>query len=362
MDWVPYINDAIQYIENNLLNLKDSAEVARHLYMSENYLQKGFQILTGYSISEYIRNRRLYEAALELISGKSNVTDVALKYGYETSDSFSKAFTRFHGCNPSILKKGTAQGYKKFLPLTIDLVVKGGKNDAVKIVKKNKFIVIGFQREISRETAIEEIQDFWKEFYQKAYSVEEDIENNKNMSEKEIWNKCRCTVKENDIGEYGIIFKKTNKSFTYMIAGKYVGGDIPEGVHVKEITESSWAVFDNIGPVTEGMFNIEYKFDLRLITDTTDFYPEEDLCIEWYESTEKDKSQDGYRSALWIPVKSKADKRKDNKKKRLLTCVIGIFCILIIILLIMFLSGSFNSIKEKGETREPIYEMPDTNP
>ena len=67
MEWLPYVHDALSYIEDNLLTVENPKEVADHLNMSEPYLQKGFQILTGYSIGEYIRNRRLYEAAVEIM-------------------------------------------------------------------------------------------------------------------------------------------------------------------------------------------------------------------------------------------------------------------------------------------------------
>ena len=66
-------------------------------------LQQGFKIMTGYSLGEYIRFRRLYLAALDIMAGQNRVIDLALKYGYETPESFSKAFRRFHGVSPSQL-------------------------------------------------------------------------------------------------------------------------------------------------------------------------------------------------------------------------------------------------------------------
>ena len=56
-------------------------------------------------MAEYIRNRRLYMAALELKDSDKKVIDVALEYGYETPESFTKAFTRFHGASPSEIKQ-----------------------------------------------------------------------------------------------------------------------------------------------------------------------------------------------------------------------------------------------------------------
>ena len=80
-------------------------DVADQVYMSLLHFQKGFQVLTGYSVAEYIRNRKLYLAALDLKTD-TKVIDVAFDYGYETPESFTKAFTRFHGASPSEVKQG----------------------------------------------------------------------------------------------------------------------------------------------------------------------------------------------------------------------------------------------------------------
>jgi AraC-like DNA-binding protein len=53
------------------------------------------------TVGEYIRNRRLTKAALELLQPESRILDVAMRYQYDTQESFSKAFTRFHGISPS---------------------------------------------------------------------------------------------------------------------------------------------------------------------------------------------------------------------------------------------------------------------
>lgn len=84
MEWIICIKSTINYIENHLLDIQDPKEVADYVHISPMYLQRGFQIMTGYSISEYIRNRRLYHSALELAESKEKIIDIAYKYGYET--------------------------------------------------------------------------------------------------------------------------------------------------------------------------------------------------------------------------------------------------------------------------------------
>ena len=107
--------------------------------MSQVHFQKGFQIMTGYSVAEYIRNRKLYLAALELKENAVKVIDVAYEYGYETPESFTKAFTRFHGVSPKEMKQG---GFvRTFLPLAIKIDISGGdkRND---ICRPSSFLKI----------------------------------------------------------------------------------------------------------------------------------------------------------------------------------------------------------------------------
>jgi len=100
MDWITGIQNAINYIEDHILEEIDYEEVAKQSYSSSYHFQRVFGILCGYTVGEYIRNRRLALAGMELQTEKAKVIDVALKYGYESPDSFAKAFQRFHGITP----------------------------------------------------------------------------------------------------------------------------------------------------------------------------------------------------------------------------------------------------------------------
>ncbi|MBO5411225.1 MAG: helix-turn-helix transcriptional regulator, partial [Clostridia bacterium] len=101
MDWIVGIQRAINYIEDNLTETIDYEEVAKQCYSSSYHFQRVFSILCGYTVGEYIRNRRLTLAGKELATTNAKVIDVALKYGYESPDSFAKAFQKFHGILPS---------------------------------------------------------------------------------------------------------------------------------------------------------------------------------------------------------------------------------------------------------------------
>lgn len=108
MDWVIGIQKAINYIEEHLTEEIDYEEVAAQSFSSGFHFQRVFSILCGFTLGEYIRNRRLSQAGAELTGQDVKVIDVALKYGYESPDSFAKAFQKFMGLHPQKQKEMAA--------------------------------------------------------------------------------------------------------------------------------------------------------------------------------------------------------------------------------------------------------------
>lgn len=125
MDWMQSIQKAINFIENNLLGDLDIESITSSVYSSSSNFQRIFNIITGITIGDYIRFRRLSQAGRELIETKDKIADIAIKYRYETPESFSKAFQRFHGVAPSEAKR-LEYGLKYFNPLSIEVFIKGG--------------------------------------------------------------------------------------------------------------------------------------------------------------------------------------------------------------------------------------------
>ena len=105
MDWIENLQNAIDYIEENITQKIDYEEVAKRAYSSTFHFQRVFGIMCGFTLGEYIRRRKLTLAGNDLLSKKMKVIDVAFKYGYETPESFSRAFYKFHGIIPSQVKK-----------------------------------------------------------------------------------------------------------------------------------------------------------------------------------------------------------------------------------------------------------------
>ena len=101
MDWISGIQQAIDYVEAHLTEELDLETVAEQAYSSPFHFQRIFSVLCGFSLGDYIRMRRLSLAGEELARGRAKIIDLALKYGYDSPESFSRAFARFHGVTPA---------------------------------------------------------------------------------------------------------------------------------------------------------------------------------------------------------------------------------------------------------------------
>lgn len=148
MNWITGLQNAINYIEENLTEKIDYEKVASVSFSSSYHFQRVFNILCGYTLGEYIRLRRLSLAGAELVSGKDKVIDIALKYGYDSPDSFAKAFQKFHGITPS-QARADGKMLKSFSRLSIKISLEGGSTMKYRIEQKPKIIFAGYKRHFS---------------------------------------------------------------------------------------------------------------------------------------------------------------------------------------------------------------------
>lgn len=145
MDWITGIQRALDYVEDHVTEEIDPETLGRISCSSSYHFQRVFGILCGYSLGEYIRNRRLTLAGAELASTREKVIDVALKYGYESPDSFTKAFTKFHGITPSAAREPGAV-LRSFSRLSIKLSLEGGSIMNYRMEEKPAFSLVGYKR------------------------------------------------------------------------------------------------------------------------------------------------------------------------------------------------------------------------
>jgi AraC family transcriptional regulator len=146
--WIEGFQESIDFIEQNLTEELDTADIAAKAALSPFYYQRIFGALCGMTVGEYIRARRMTLAAQELSREDVKVIDVAIKYGYESPDSFAKAFQKFHGITPSQAREAGAP-LRSFAPLHIKITMEGGTMLDYRIVEKAPFTIVGTKRAIS---------------------------------------------------------------------------------------------------------------------------------------------------------------------------------------------------------------------
>ena len=296
MEWLASIRKALDFMEQNLQNDISVQDIAEQVYISPFFLQKGFSLMTGYGIGEYLRNRRLSQAAADLLGTGDKIIDIALRYAYDTPESFTKAFTRFHGASPSQVRSGQAPA-RSFLPLKISIVIQGGNSMDYRIMKMTPFKVIGFQREFGYENSYAEIPVFWDEIDERYFRGLRDGRAPTDAVEKAII--------DNKIGEYGVcVDDLCGNKFRYIIAGRYNGGEVPEGMVLYEFSGGEWAVFDCVGALPEALQSVNTKVFNEWLPGNPDYELSGSANVEWY-SPDCDTSSPDCRSAIWVPVKKK---------------------------------------------------------
>lgn len=285
MGWMEDIGKAIQFIENHITDELTVDMVAAHVNISSFYFQKGFAMLCGFTLSEYIRNRRLALAGNDLATTDERIIDIAIKYGYDSPDSFTKAFSRFHGITPSAARKEKVM-LKSFAPLKIKLSLEGGYLMDYKIEKKEAFTVIANAGTFSYEGAKEVIPQFWQEHFATGKG------------------KTVCGVYGINIDE-----KMGNDIFEYLIADPYEEGkEVPEGFITKTIPEFTWAVFPCVGSMPNALQDVNTKIFTEWLPALKEYEFAAGYCVEMYDDPTKypNGTQDEkYYSEIWIPVKKK---------------------------------------------------------
>lgn len=213
------IQHALAYIEVNLTRKLEVRDIAKQAYLSPFYFQRIFGALCGISVGEYIRCRRLSLAGEELAGSDAKVIDVAAKYGYESPDSFNRAFQRFHGISPSAAKKAGAR-LISYAPVKIKQTLECVHVMEYRIVEKPQFTVMGVSRKFHPETSYQQIPEYWTEmFSQPDFPL---------------------------MGVYGICIDNNGPDgeFDYWIADNYIPWqEIPAGCKYMVIPGGTWAVF-----------------------------------------------------------------------------------------------------------------------
>lgn len=285
------LQQAINYMEEHLLDDISYESVAKQVHMSAYEFHRAFSFMSDMTVSTYIRNRRLSLAGQEMLTPGAKVTDVAMKYGYDTPESFTKAFTRFHGVAPSHAKNVGA-GLKLFNPLVIKIKMEGGSVMNYRMEKVEGFrllaLVRTFQNDIVNEPGNHDIPDFWGECHEKK--LLEPIRNLRPEGKRDLYG--LCTPKGENSFEYGIGVILDEDTAVFDEAEM-----LNQGYRYWEVESYDYVVFDCMGE------------DGDCIGEAWSRFYKEFLPQSGYEAAEVtdyeiyyEKGKAGMMCELWIPI------------------------------------------------------------
>lgn len=292
--WVSNIQKAIDYIEKHLTENINICDIVYEANSSPFQFQRVFTILCGHTIADYIRMRRLSLAAVDLMNKENKVIDVAFKYGYETPESFTRAFKNFHEILPTEVRKGA--NVKNFSKISVKLVLEGGNKMDYRIEKMPSFKVLCKRTNVAKpmDASPNEIVNFWAK-------SKEDGTTQKIIDAIKI----RKETDDKLFGLLGICFSKDLDAnhFPYGIGITWDSDKAIDGLEVVEIPAYTYAVFTCKGPLPQS-FQDTYK------KICTEFFPQNPkyeyaygIEIEKYPSD--DVSNKDYSCEIWIAVNEK---------------------------------------------------------
>ena len=287
MDFLQGMNHAIQYIEEHLTDDVDMNEIVEYTGYSYAYFQRVFSCISEVSVAEYVRKRKMTLAAMDLKEKKERVIDVALKYGYDSADAFSRAFTAFHGITPSMAKEDDAK-IKSFSPLRFQITVDGTKETRYRMEKRDAIRVVGIMRHFQApENGPQDVGIFWNELFGNG-----------------MFEKIAELSTGQPTGVHGFMHVIDDVHVDYMIAA-ITDKEVPDGMEEQMIPATTWAIFEQTGSVQSSMTDM-WKQIFEEWLPSTEYEHAGTTEIECF-CYNGDRRKSDFKYEIWIPVRKRED-------------------------------------------------------
>ncbi|MDE5589342.1 MAG: AraC family transcriptional regulator [Acetatifactor sp.] len=291
---IQLIQQAICYMEEHIFDDISYVEVAKSVHMSSYNFHRTFSFIVGMTATEYIRKRRLTLAAQELQTTDISVIDAAYKYGYESPESFSKAFSRFHGSTPKQAKHKGAKLHL-FNPLVIKIILEGGSIMDYRIEHRESQQFLALVRAFSNESSNDDngrsIPDFWTECWDK--NLIDPMKSLRAEGKRDLYGLCSPLKDSETHFNYGIgIMVDENTDTTKM------EHFTKNGYVIWETEPADYAVFKCVGPDGDCLGETWNKFFKEFVPQTG-YTQTDDTDYEIY----FEKGESGVFCELWVPVK-----------------------------------------------------------
>lgn len=291
---IQLIQQAICFMEEHICENITYADAAKSVHMSNYNFHRTFSFITGITANEYIRKRRLTLAAIDLQTTSLSVIDVAYKYRYESPESFSKAFSRFHGVTPRQAKrKGTK--LHLFHPLVIKIILEGGNIMDYRMEHKEnqRFLTLAksFPNEIINDDSDHSIPDFWTECSEKNRI--EPMKLLRAAGKRDLYGMCSPVREGETHFRYGIGILIDEDTDTAKLE-QFCSDDYS----IWETTPADYAVFSCFGPDGDCLGETWSRFYKEFVPQTG-YEQTDDTDFEIY----YEKGESGLFCELWIPVR-----------------------------------------------------------
>lgn len=279
------LNQVMNFIDDHLSEDISLTEVADYAGVSDYHFRQVFFYLSGMTLHEYIKGRKLSEANKELLN-QEKVTDIAFKYGYESVEGFSRAFKKWSGYLPSEVSK---LGVSKLFPkLNFYIDVKGGESMEYKFIEKPSFKFAGVSKRVPMQ--FEGVNNAIVELANSITPEQrETMQSIKNLEPEEIVN-----VSYDHIND----FMEDNGDLTHMI-GVLTTEEVPSNLNSIEVPATTWAVFPNEGPFPKTLQDTY----ARIYSEWLPVADVQLVDVEKFSFTKMDEEKADYAySEVWLPV------------------------------------------------------------
>lgn len=286
-DHTQRIQNVLDYIENHLFQPITDNEIVRTSELSPYHFHRIFTVVMGESLKAYIRKRRLSLAAEQIMKNQKPIIDLALDCGFESQESFTRAFKKMFAVTPGELKTKRIPDYCIKQPVNVKSLQTHlkGKNMEPQIVKRKAFRVIGLGESFS-DNSFEAIAEFWNHFIARMDEI-------KNPIAKETFGMC--------LPNHPHVKKRDENHFVYIPCMPVEKtAPIPEGMVDLEVPANTYAVFTHKGPISLFPHTINYVWGTWMLENQNlrAEGPDFELYDERFQFEDPKTEID-----IWIPIK-----------------------------------------------------------
>lgn len=277
MDYFERIQNAIEFIEENLQEKLTITDISSQSYFSAFHFQRLFQAITGFSVQQYIRNRRLSEAASLLATTTQNILEIAINFQYGSQEAFTRAFVQYFGVTPAKYRKGAnsilLQPKINFLDYKLEGELPMQRPEILQLPKK-RIVGYEYKTSIQDEQYYADIPGFYLDFGQQQYYEQISHKVAPNMA-------YGISTNFQEDGQFSFIVGEEVETFEQQLEKGFIQLEIPEGRYAEFTLNSTAEGIQNTRRYIYGIWlpNSNYQRDTGPDFEITDvmqsIYPHE---------------------------------------------------------------------------------------